>query len=205
MEITIDLQGMTQYREQMTRLMVHLHEGGKSNLSGGEKTLHDAIVKYMNEAEAEFRIATIDRLGSMMPNDPRGAHVAVSRGRVMSRRGMIVGKIGIYEPKRAGSVKSSYVPARKLDENPHQVGGNRRKRSAYTRQKMSYGPRDRGFILRFLEGGTNTRDTKYGNRGSLTATGNFGKATRASAEAVAISLVQKIDAKIEQLMSDGAL
>ena len=205
MEITIDLQGMTQYREQLTRLMVNLHEGGKGSLSGGEKTLHDAIMKYMNEAEAEFRIATIDRLGSMMPRDPRGAHFSVSRGKVISRRGMIVGRIGIYEPKRAGSVKSNYVPARKLDENPHQVGGNRRKRGATTAKRMSYGPRDRGFILRFLEGGTNTRDTKYGNRGAITATGNFGKATRASAEAVAVSLVEKIDRKIEELMSTGAL
>lgn len=204
MEITIDIEGMTQYREKMHSLMVHL-QGGKANLTGGEKSLHAAIVKYMNEAEAEFRIATIDKLGSLMPSDPRGAHVSVSRGKVMSRKGMIVGRIGIYEPKKAGSVKTSYVPERKLDANPHQVGGNRRLRSAKTNMRMSYGPRDRGFILRFQEGGTNTRSTKYGNRGALTATGNFAKATRASAEAVAINLVQRIDAKIEELMSTGAL
>lgn len=204
MEITIDIEGMTQYKEKMHSLMVHL-QGGKANLTGGEKSLHAAIVKYMNQAEAEFRIATIDKLGSMMPSDPRGAHVSVSRGKVMSRKGMIVGRIGIYEPKRAGSVKTSYVPERKLDANPHQVGGNRRLRSAQTNRRMSYGPRDRGFILRFLEGGTNTRATKYGNRGALTATGNFAKATRASAEAVAVNLVQRIDAKIEELMSTGAL
>ena len=71
--------------------------------------------------------------------------------------------------------------------------------------RMSYGPRDRGFILRFLEGGTHSRDTKYGNRGAIGATGRFGMATRASAEAVAVSLAQKIDAKIEQLMSNGSL
>lgn len=185
--------------------MVHLHEGGKKSLSGGEKSLHDAIVKYMNEAEAEYRLATISRLGSMMPSDPRGAHVAVSRGRVRSVRGMIVGRIGIFEPKTAGSRKTTYVPPRKLDENPHQIGGNRIKRSATTAKKMSYGPRDRGFILRFQEGGTNTRDTKYGNRGAVSATGRFGKAARASAEAIAVNLAKKIDAKIEQLMSNGSL
>ena len=205
MEITIDLNGMTQYQEQLKSLMVHLKEGGKSNLSGGEKSLHAAIVKYMNEAEAEFRLATIGRLGSMMPNDPRGAHVAVSRGKVRSVRGMIVGRIGIFEPKTAGSRKTTYVPPRKLDENPHQIGGNRRKRSATTAKKMSYGPRDRGFVLRFQEGGTNSRDTKYGNRGSIGATGRFNTAARASAEAVAVNLAQKIDAKIEQLMSSGSL
>jgi len=196
---------MTQYQEQLKSLMVHLHEGGKKSLSGGEKSLHAAIVKYMNEAEAEYRIATINRLGSMMPNDPRGAHVAVSRGKVTSRNGVIVGKIGIYQPKTAGAKKTSYVPVRKLDENPHQIGGNRRKRSAMTNKRMSYGPRDRGFILRFLEGGTHSRDTKYGNRGSIAATGRFNRAAMASAEAIAVNLAQKIDAKIEQLMSNGSL
>ena len=106
MEVTIDLKGMTQYQEQLKRLMVHLHEGGKANLSGGEKSLHDAIVKYMNESEAEYRLATINKLGSMMPSDPRGAHVAVSRGKVRSVRGMIVGRIGIFEPKTAGAKKN---------------------------------------------------------------------------------------------------
>ena len=205
MDVTIDLQGMTQYQEQLKSLMVHLQNGGKANLSSGEKSLHAAIVKYMNEAEAEYRLATINKLGSMMPSDPRGAHVAVSRGKVRSVRGMIVGRIGIYEPKTAGSRKTTYVPPRKLNENPHQIGGNRRKRNKSTIMRMSYGPRDRGFILRFLEGGTHSRDTKYGNRGAIGATGRFGMATRASAEAVAVSLAKKIDAKIEQLMSNGSL
>lgn len=204
MEVTIDLQGMSQYKQQMQQLMVHL-QGGKANLTGGEKSLHAAIVKYVNEAEAEWRLATIARLGAMMPNDPRGAHVAVSRGKVTSRRGVITGKIGIFEPKKAGSVKTSYVPVRKLDENPHQLGGNRRKRSAKTTMRMSYGPRDRGFVLRFQEAGTHPRTTKYGNRGAISATGRFNTAARANAEAVAISLVEKIDAKIEQLMSNGSL
>ena len=204
MQITIDLVGMSQYQEQMQRLMVHL-QNGKANLTGGEKSLHASIVKYMNDAEAELRIATIDRLGSMMPNDPRGAHVAVSRGKVTSRRGMIVGKIGIYQPKTAGAKKTSYVPERKLDTNPYQVGGNRRLRSAATNRRMSYGPRDRGFILRFLEGGTGSRSTKYGDRGAIAATGNFGRAAKASVEAVAVNLAMKIDAKIEQLMDAGAL
>ena len=204
MEVTFDLQGMTQYKEQMQRLMVHM-QGGRANLTGGEKSLYAAIVKYMNEAEAEYRLIVIDKLGTLMPSDPRGAHVSVSRGKVRSLKGKIVGRIGIYEPRRAGSVKSKYEPPRKLDENPHQVGGNRRLRSQRTRDLMTYGPRDRGFILRFQEGGTKSRTTKYGGRGSLSATGNFSKAARAGADIVAVRLMEKIDAKIEELMSKGAL
>ena len=204
MEVTFDLQGMTQYKEQMQRLMVHM-QGGKANLVGGEKSLYAAIVQYMNEAEAEYRLIVIDKLGTLMPSDPRGAHVSISRGKVRSLKGKIVGRIGIYEPRKAGSVKSRYVPPRKLDENPHQVGGNRRLRSASTAQRMSYGPRDRGFILRFQEGGTKSRNTRYGGRGAITATGNFSKAARAGADIVAVRLMEKIDAKIEELMSKGAL
>lgn len=62
---------------------------------------------------------------------------------------------GNYEPPRKGSTGR---------------GGNRRPRSERTKQIMSYGPLDRGFILRFVNSGTKTRvigfrNTVKANRG----------------------------------------
>ena len=180
-------------------------ESGSRSLSGGQKALYNAIRKYMSEAETELRVLTIQRLGAMMPNDPRGAHYSVSRDKVRSKKGTIYGQIKILQPKTAGSVKASYVPTRKLDENPHQRGGNRRPRSARTIQIMSYGPRDRGFILRFLESGTAERHTRNGNRGSITARPRFARAAQSGFETVVQNLAAKIDNKIRELVSQGRL
>lgn len=56
---------------------------------------------------------------------------------------------GGYEPQRTSS--------------PGQRGGNRRKRSLRTKQIIAYGPLDRGFILRFVNSGTNTRVIGFRN------------------------------------------
>ena len=202
MQVRLDIQGVSQFKQQLESLLVHM-EGGSRNLQGGEKNLYSAIRRYMNEAEAELRKATIQRLGAMMPNDPRGAHVSISRGKVRSKKGMIYGTVGIYQPKTAGSKKATYEPERTL--RPGQRGGNRRPRSQRTNNIMTYGPRDRGFILRFLEGGTTSRNTRYGNRGAIAGTHRFARAAEASVEQVTQSLVQKIDAHIAKLMSQGKL
>lgn len=203
MQVRLDIQGLSQFKQQLESMMVHMETGGSRSLQGGEKNLYSAIRRYMNEAEAELRKATIQRLGAMMPNDPRGAHVSISRGKVRSKKGVIYGTVGIYQPKTAGSKKATYEPERTLRQG--QRGGNRRPRSQRTNNIMFYGPRDRGFILRFLEGGTTSRNTRYGNRGSIAGTHRFARAAEASVEQVTQSLVQKIDAHISKLMSQGKL
>lgn len=203
MQVRLDIQGLSQFKQQLESMMVHMETGGSRSLQGGEKNLYSAIRRYMNEAEAELRKATIQRLGAMMPNDPRGAHVSISRGKVRSKKGMIYGTVGIYQPKTAGSKKATYEPERTLRQG--QRGGNRRPRSQRTNNIMTYGPRDRGFILRFLEGGTTSRNTKYGNRGAIAATHRFARAAEGSVEQVTQSLVQKIDAHISKLMSQGKM
>jgi hypothetical protein len=98
------------------------------------------------------------------------------------------GNINILTGKNAHG-GGSYEPPRTL--TPGQRGGNRRKRSERTKQIISYGPLDRGFILRFVNSGTKTRvigfrNTQKGNRekydravrrisrGIKTSTGNRG-------------------------------
>ena len=94
--------------------------------------------------------------------DPRQSAKAI---RTSVYEKVMGGNINILTGKKAhGSV--NYQPTRK---GTNGRGGNRRPRSERTKQIQSYGPLDRGFILRFVNSGTKTRvigfrNTVKGNR-----------------------------------------
>lgn len=100
-----------------------------------------------------------------MKEDPRKAYRAVKSS---IYRKILGGNVSILNPRKAGA-RYQLVRPRKLDQNPHQRGGNRRKRNERTNAVDSYFGKDRAFILRFVNSGTNVRHTQYGNRGSITA------------------------------------
>ena len=96
-------------------------------------------------------------------SDPRQSRRAI---RTTVYEKVLGGNINILTGKTAHG-GGSYEPPRTL--TPGQRGGNRRQRSDRTKQIMSYGPLDRGFILRFVNSGTKTRvigfrNTQKGNR-----------------------------------------
>ena len=105
--------------------------------------------------------------------DPRGSRQAV---RTAVYKKVLGANINIFNSRKAGNV-SNYEPQRRL--RPGQRGGNRVPRGARTQQTMSYGARDRGFILRFVNSGTDermagTRGGRIsGNRGSIAARNFF--------------------------------
>lgn len=118
-------------------------------------------------------------------HDPRQARRAI-RTSVYDK--VLGGNINILTGKKAHGT-NSYEPQRTLVAG--QRGGNRRKRSLRTQQVMSYGPLDRGWILRLINSGTKTRvigfrNTQKGNRdrynarvtrihrGEISHTGNRG-------------------------------
>lgn len=100
-----------------------------------------------------------------MYSDPRKAYRAVKS---MIYRKILGGNISILQRKKAGT-RYQLVRDRKLDKNQHQRGGNRRSRSARTEALETYFGADRSFVLRFINTGTVTRTTKYGNRGAIVA------------------------------------
>ena len=197
------------HAEVLESLMMDMESGGSRSLVLGQKSLYNAVRRYLRDAETELRLLTIGSMG--LPNDPRASRYGVSRDKVRSKKGLIYGQIKIYQPKTAGNRKNTYVQPRKLDQNPHQRGGNRVPRSARTQQMLDYGPRDRGMILRWLSGGTGnrtagTRNGKlHGNRGSIAPRNYFGRAVNANVDTVLEHLAQKIDAKIEELTASGKL
>lgn len=83
--------------------------------------------------------------------DPRGTRGAVKRYMAGKYLG---GVVSILDGKKSGS-KNSYEAPRKL--RPGQRGGNRMLRSQRTDDMLHYGPDERGFILRFVNSGTNPR------------------------------------------------
>ena len=104
-----------------------------------------------------------------MKEDPRKAYRAVKSS---IYRKILGGNVSILNPRKAGA-RYQLVRPRKLDQNPHQRGGNRRKRNERTNAVDSYFGKDRAFILRFVNNGTNDRQTRYGNRGRISVSGNW--------------------------------
>lgn len=170
-------------------------------LSSNPKTqteLRKLIQKVLKEARAEL----VSAVKSKVPNDPRGAVHSIRR--IVYKR-ILGANLNIFNMKRKAGTPTSYEPPRTL--RPGQRGGNRVKRSERTQQVMSYGPHDRGFILRFLNSGTQRRTAGSrggalsGNRGSLTARNFFGPAgDRVMADA-AVKLSELVETEIAKMLN----
>ena len=177
----------------------------KTQGTGFEKRLREAIRKILGQARAELRKDAASGLD--IKNDPRHAYKAV-RYAVYKR--ILGGQVNILQSRRAGN-RTNYEPERTL--NASKRGGNRRTRSPRTKKVMEYEGVDRGFILRFLNNGmtkTNPRTIRFtendrrkvdkwnkhpntGNRGAITARNWFGDASHQQLEIAAGKLQELID------------
>ena len=158
------------------------------------------IRKLITQEIAKARAAISQSAKGAMASDPRQAYKAVRRSVYKSILG---GQVNIFNPRGgASSSGSSFVKARKLDNHPHQRGGNRRKRSARTDQVDGYVGKDRGFILRFVNSGTDARQTRYGNRGSIAARNWLATSGQRELEAAAERLSAIIDKELVKMMSE---
>ena len=159
------------------------------------------IRKLITQEIAKARAAISQSAKGAMASDPRQAYKAVRRSVYKSILG---GQVNIFNPRGgASSSGSSFVKARKLDNHPHQRGGNRRKRSARTDQVDGYVGKDRGFILRFVNSGiSKPRQTRYGNRGVIPARNWLPTSGQRELEAAAERLSALIDKELVKMMSE---
>ena len=157
------------------------------------------IRKLITQEIAKARAAISQSAKGEMASDPRQAYKAVRRSVYKSILG---GQVNIFNPRGgASSSGSSFVKARKLDNHPHQRGGNRRKRSARTDQVDGYVGKDRGFILRFVNSGiSKPRQTRYGNRGVIAARNWLATSGQRELEAAAERLSALIDKELVKMM-----
>lgn len=159
------------------------------------------IRKLITQEIAKARAAISQSAKGAMASDPRQAYKAVRRSVYKSILG---GQVNIFNPRGgASSSGSSFAKARKLDNHPHQRGGNRRKRSARTDQVDGYVGKDRGFILRFVNSGiSKPRQTRYGNRGVIPARNWLATSGQRELEAAAERLSALIDKELVKMMSE---
>ena len=158
-----------------------------------------AMRKLISAEVSKARAAVAQAASGALKNDPREAWKAVRRSVYKSSLG---GQVNILNQKGAAAGSNGYRPARKLDSNPHQRGGNRRKRSANTDRIDGYVGKDRGFILRFVNSGTAERQTRYGRRGSITARNWFPNIGQRELEAAAERLAAEIDRELVRIMEN---
>ena len=159
------------------------------------------IRKLITQEIAKARVAISQSAKGAMASDPRQAYKAVRRSVYKSILG---GQVNIFNPRGgASSSGSSFAKARKLDNHPHQRGGNRRKRSARTDQVDGYVGKDRGFILRFVNSGiSKPRQTRYGNRGVIAARNWLATSGQRELEAAAERLSALIDKELVKMMNE---
>ena len=159
------------------------------------------IRKLITQEIAKARAAISQSAKGAMASDPRQAYKAVRRSVYKSILG---GQVNIFNPRGgASSSGSSFTKARKLDNHPHQRGGNRRKRSARTDQVDGYVGKDRGFILRFVNSGiSKPRQTRYGNRGVIPARNWLATSGQRELEAAAERLSALIAKELVKMMSE---
>ena len=148
----------------------------------------------------------------VLKNDPRKAYLAV-RHAVYKR--IIGGQMNILARRRAN--KYMYVGRKPGTLRPGQHGGNRRARSSRTEQLDSYYGTDRGFILRFLNAGTDTRLAgtaksrdgrpfkRPANRGSIAARNWFGSSSQAAMEKVAGEFCELVERAVREVWTTGSL
>lgn len=133
------VEGLTELSQKLDKLMMSNPEM--------EKKIQNIIRKALNMVRANVS----KEIRAQIDNDPRQAYKAVKRS--VYRR-ILGGNVSILNARRAGS-PTNYTPTRTLKSG--QRGGNRRLRGERTMRMESYDGRDRGFVLRFLEGGTRGR------------------------------------------------
>ena len=140
------VEGLTEQIKQLDALLASNPEM--------EKKMQDVIRRVLTRARNEMRKDVKDDPG--LKNDPRDAYKAVKK--TVYRR-ILGGNINILRKRRAAAPKPGhFTPTRTL--KPGQRGGNRRPRSERTMRMESYYGDDRGFILYWLNSGTNGRGIK---------------------------------------------
>lgn len=166
--------------------------------------LHAAMSKILKEV----RNATASGIKGDIPADPRQAYRAV-RHAVYKR--ILGGQVNILSKRKAGRPGNYRKPQKGLPAR----GGNRWGRSERTIALEGYTGTDRGFVLRFLNAGTDDRyirsytakdgnrysikpRRKDGDRGRIAARNFFGPTSQKEMEQATVKLQDLIDSIINE-------
>ena len=170
---------------------------GLNNLRTDKQMMNKQLKTIIRKVLADARKMISKDAKAVLPNDPRQAYRAV---RHSVYRRIFGGQVNILARRRANNKMSIYHPPRTL--RPGQRGGNRRPRSAETERMDGYYGSDRGFILRFVNAGTDERITCYGKRGRIKRRGWFADSSTKALNKAAEDLSILIDRAIAEVWTD---
>ena len=191
MDSNLEIDGFVEARKELEQLMFKNPEMEKKVQAIIRKVLFEARRKIGAEAR------------SKMKSDPRDAYKAV---KTTVYRQILGGSVSILQKKKAGARGAA-------------PGGNRG-RLRRTEEIMSYQGSDRSFILRFIDQGTDARQTTHmnghpiqrvkkvpwhtyksgvvGGRGAIRPRNFFASSSKQAMDAAAEHLTQLIDELIKQ-------
>lgn len=156
----IEIQGADEVLEMFDKIL--------STYPTMDRTVRKVFAKVLRKARNNIS----KDIAPTLKDDPRQAYRAVKH---MVYKTIFGGNVSILRKRKASNERVQVLRPRKLDANPRQRGGNRRKRSENTDRIDGYFASDRGFILRFVNSGTEKRITRYGNRESISSRQFFGR------------------------------
>lgn len=181
----VTVSGFTETNETLGRIMTSDPYMAKELKSFICKVLRDARNNLSKDAKEYLK------------EDPRKAARAVKYSVYKSLFG---GNVSILQKGRGkAGARYQLIRQRKLDQNPHQRGGNRRPRVDDGRNRLeTYFGSDRGFVLRFINSGTIERESRFGKRGSISQRNWFGHTAPWQMETAAERVAEAINEYVKQ-------
>lgn len=187
MEDNVQVEGLVKQRQELDALMM-------SN-PAMEKKVQGLIRQVLMMARRQIS----SEAKAVMQSDPRQAYKAVKTA-VYKR--ILGGSVSLLNKRRVGQRLPVPPVVHKLENQTNSKGnhrgGNRMPRSRRTIDLLTYRGADRGFILRFLNAGTVTRQSHLGNRGSIAARNFFGNNSQQAMQKAADQLGTLIDELIKK-------
>ena len=170
-------------------------------LSTNPKT-QKALQKLIQEVLIEARQQVVTAARGALDSDPRGAAHSIRR---TVYKKLLGGNLNILNMRKRAGKPTNYEPPHTL--RPHQRGGNRVPRGSRTNTVMHYGPHDRGWILRIVNGGTTERTAGTrggclsGHRGAIAPRNFFAPAANSSLMHAADNLANLIDTELMAMLN----
>lgn len=156
--------------------------------------LRTKLQAAIREDVQKARAAVVNNMPTVFANgDPNEARRAIRR--VLYQQ-ILGANLNIYNMKRGTAGWKVRQIERKVEMNPKMRGGNRIKRSFKTIRMQGYEGKARGFILRWLNSGTDERESRYGNRGSIAPRNFFGQLAGSALSVVSQHLAMMIEEEI---------
>lgn len=148
------------------------------------------------------RNAVVEHMGSVFLNgDAAEARKAV-RNIVYEK--ILGANLNILNMKRGTAQWKFRKKERKLDQNPHQRGGNRVKRNFNTMRMYGYEGKARGMILRWVNtGNEEKRTSRLGNRGAIVGRNFFSPLAQSALDVVSQHLAQIIEQEISKVYNEN--